>query len=212
MTDEEFKKYIDNSIVPIYPDHEDTPGKRTARGRNGRELLIKCQYRGLCIYPGLPNATFVHQEMDHNYGTFKSVVCDNLKKISSAFFAAGLPISMNTSTCGLFNYGSTIPVGMLTITCQYALAETLDVASNINLWSKAGAVPHTRKCLTNPKVRHNQTNERDPNFNVYQDIQSQNNYSTTQLNIMGYKGDLLRAQFCPDKISERMASVPVTVL
>ena len=100
----------------------------------------------------------------------------------------------------------------MTITCKYALAETLDVASNKNLWSKAGAVPHTRKCLTNPKVRHNQTNERDPNFNVYQDIQSQNNYSTTQLNIMGYKGDLLRAQFCPDKISERMASVPVTVL
>ena len=53
--------------------------------------------------------------------------------------------------------------------------------------------------------------ERDPNFNVYQDIQSQNNYSTTQLNVMSYRGDVLRVQFCPDKISERTALVPVTV-
>ncbi len=53
--------------------------------------------------------------------------------------------------------------------------------------------------------------QRDPNFNVYQDIQSQNDYSTTQLNVMGYRGDVLRAQFCPDKISKRKVSVPVTV-
>ena len=28
---------------------------------------------------------------------------------------------------------------------------------------------------------------------------------------IGYRGDVLRAQFCPKKISERKASVPVTV-
>ena len=27
MTDKEFKKFIDNSIVPLFPDLEDTPGK-----------------------------------------------------------------------------------------------------------------------------------------------------------------------------------------
>ena len=27
MMDEEFEKYIDNIIVPLYPDLEDTPGK-----------------------------------------------------------------------------------------------------------------------------------------------------------------------------------------
>ncbi len=76
---------------------------------------------------------------------------------------------------------------------------------------EVGAVSHTRKGLTNSKVRHDGMEERDPNFNVYQDIQSQNNYSTTQLNVMGYRGDVLRVQFCPDKISKRTASVPVTV-
>ena len=76
---------------------------------------------------------------------------------------------------------------------------------------EVGAVPHTRKCLANSKVRHNGTDERDPNFDAYQDIQSQNDYNTTQLNLMGYRGDVLRAVFRPDKISERKASMVVTV-
>ena len=63
MTDDEFKKDIDNSIVPLYPNFEDTPGKcillkvDSGPGCNGRELLIKCHFCGLYIYPGLPNAT-----------------------------------------------------------------------------------------------------------------------------------------------------------
>jgi hypothetical protein len=72
-------------------------------------------------------------------------------------------------------------------------------------------VPHTRKCLTNSKVRHDGTDERDLNFDAYQDIQSQNDYSTAQLNVMGYRGDLLSVQFRPDKIRELLASGPVTV-
>ena len=119
--------------------------------------------------------------------------------------------SLNTSMFGLIVYGGTIPVGMSTITCRNALAETFDKASNKHSWREVSAVPHTRKCLTNSKVRHNGMDEWDPNFNVYQDIQFQNDYSTTQLNVMGFRGDVLRAQFCPDKISERKASVPVTV-
>jgi hypothetical protein len=65
MTDEEFEKYIDNSIVPLYPNLKDTPGKRfllkveSGPGRNGRELLVRCRCHGLYIYPGLPNATSV---------------------------------------------------------------------------------------------------------------------------------------------------------
>jgi hypothetical protein len=102
-------------------------------------------------------------------------------------------------------------VGTSTITCQNALAEAFDVALNKNSWREVGAVPHTRKCLTNLKVRRDGMDERDPNFDAYQDVQSQNDYSTTQLNVMGYKGDILRAQFCPDKITERKASLPVTV-
>ena len=61
---------------------------------------------------------------------------------------------------------------MSTITCRNALAETFDVALSKHSWSEVSAVPHTRKCLTNSKVRHNGTDEQDPNFDAYQDIQS----------------------------------------
>jgi len=92
MTNNEFEKYIDNSIIPLYPNLEDTPGKRvllnvdSGPGHNGRELLVKCHFRGLYIYPGLPNATSVQQKTDLNYGPFKSVVRNNLREISSAFY------------------------------------------------------------------------------------------------------------------------------
>jgi hypothetical protein len=218
MMDEKFKKYINNSIVPLYPDLKDMPGKRillkidSGPGRNGRELLMSCQFCWFYLYPGLPNATSVQQEVGHNYDPFKSVVCDNLKKMSSAFYAAGLTIPLNMTTFGLIVCGGTIPVGLLTtITCRNALEETFDVESNLNLLRAVGAVPHTRKCLKNSKVRHNGTDERDPNLNTYQDIQSKYDYSTAQLNLTGYRGDVLRAQFRLEKISKRKALVAVTV-
>jgi hypothetical protein len=219
MMDDEFEKYIDNSIVPLYPDLADMPGKRvllkvdSGPGCNGRELLMKCRFCGLYIYPGLPNATSVQQETDHNYGPFKGVVRDNLKKMSSAFYAAGLTIPLNMTTFGLIVYGGTIPVGpSTTVTCRNALAETFDVASNLTSWREVGAVPHTRKCLTNSKVRHDGTDERDPSFDIYQDIQSQNGFSTAQLNLMGFRGDVLGVVFRKDKISERNALQAVTVV
>jgi hypothetical protein len=86
MTDDKFEKYINNSIVLLNPGLKDTPRKHvllkvdSGPGRNGKDLLLKCRFRGLYIYPGLPNATSVQQETDHNYGPFKGVVRDNLKK------------------------------------------------------------------------------------------------------------------------------------
>ena len=81
MPDEEFEKYIDNSIIPLYPNLEDTPGKRillkvdSSPGRNGRELLVKCRFHGLYIYSGLPNATSVQQETDLNYAITSEKYC-----------------------------------------------------------------------------------------------------------------------------------------
>ncbi len=63
-----------------------------------------------------------------------------------------------------------------------------------NVWSEVGVVPFT-KCLTNKKVCYDLIDKDYPNFDVFQDIQSQNNFNTTQLNIIGYKGDALKSQF-----------------
>jgi hypothetical protein len=61
----------------------------------------------------------------------------------------------------------------------------------------------------NKKVRHDVTDKNYPNFDVFQDIQSQNNFSNTQLNIMGYKGDAIKSQFTDNTIRERQASMTV---
>ncbi len=49
---------------------------------NRWDLLNKCWFRGLYIYPGLPNSTSVQQETDINYDPFKCVVRRNLAKIA----------------------------------------------------------------------------------------------------------------------------------
>jgi hypothetical protein len=63
----------------------------------------------------------------------------------------------------------------------------------------------------NKKVCHDVTDKDYPNFDLLQDIQSQNNFSSTQLNIIGYKGDALKSQFMENTIWERQAATTVTV-
>jgi hypothetical protein len=80
-----------------------------------------------------------------------------------------------------------------------------------NTWSEVGVVPFTKKCLMNKKVCHDVTDKDYPNFDLFQYIQSQNNFSSTQLNIMGYKSDALKSQFTENTIWERQAATTVTV-
>ena len=56
---------------------------------------MKCKFFGLCIHPGLPNATSVQQETNLNYGPFKTVVYDNLKEI---FLPSTLPVYQSPLT------------------------------------------------------------------------------------------------------------------
>ncbi len=63
----------------------------------------------------------------------------------------------------------------------------------------------------NKTVHHDVTDKNYPNFDVFQDIQSRNNFSTTQLNSMGYKGDELKSQFTENTIWERQATTTVMV-
>jgi hypothetical protein len=80
-----------------------------------------------------------------------------------------------------------------------------------NAWIEVGIVPFTKKCLTSKKVHHDVMDKDYPNFDLVHDIQSQNNFSTTQLNVMGYKGDAPKSQFTKNKIWERQATATVMV-
>jgi hypothetical protein len=91
--DKEFKRYINNTIIPLFPDMRDTPGKRvllkvdSGPGRKCMNLLISCKFHSLYLFPGLPNATSVQQETDHNYGLFKKVVRRNLATLATSCYA-----------------------------------------------------------------------------------------------------------------------------
>jgi hypothetical protein len=63
----------------------------------------------------------------------------------------------------------------------------------------------------NKKVCHDGTDKDDPNFDIFQDIQSQSGFSTTQLSVLGYKGDVLKAQFTEENIWKRQDTATVMV-
>jgi hypothetical protein len=66
-------------------------------------------------------------------------------------------------------------------------------------------------CLTNKKVCHDVTDKDYSNFGIFKDIQFQNNFSTTQLRVISYKGDVLKSQFMENIIQERQATRTVMV-
>jgi hypothetical protein len=146
-----------------------------------------------------------------NYGPFKCVVRSNLKNIATAFFSAKNKkiMKLGPSTFGLIVYGGVCPISK--VVCEDAVDRAFNVKSNQHSWAEVGAVPFTMKSLENKKVGHDGTDRDDPNFDAFADVQSQNNYSTTQLTMMGYKGEMLRAQYNEDKVRALRADAPVTV-
>jgi hypothetical protein len=140
----------------------------------------------------------------------KFVVCSKLKKISTACFLAQKSMKLGPSTFRLIVYGGVCPIS--NVVCKNAVNSAFNVESNLHSWAEVGAVPFTMKCLVNKKVGHNGTDRGDPNFDAFLDVQSQNNYSTTQLTMMGYKGEMLRAQYLEDRVRALQAAALVTVL
>ena len=75
----DFSEYLFSTILPLFPDAADTPGKRVAiivdsgPGRVNSIILAQLIIRGFYLIPGVPNTTHVTQATDKNYGLFKSV-------------------------------------------------------------------------------------------------------------------------------------------
>jgi hypothetical protein len=143
----------------------------------------------------------LQQETDIKYGPFKSVVRKNLKSIALACFKKQINVLLKASTFGLICYGGVCPDSGVML--ENALQAAFNTTSNLHSWSKVGAIPYTKKCLSNPKVRHDGTDANHMQFDIYQDIQSQNHNSTMQLSVIGYSGNVLCAKLIPEKIQER---------
>jgi hypothetical protein len=115
MNNKEFEGYIDNSIIPLFPNLDDTPGKcillkvGSGRARNWWDLFNKCWFRGVYIFPGLPNSTSMQQETDIKYGPFRGSVWRNLAKIATTCYAKRITMFLGTSTFGLIVCGGVCP-------------------------------------------------------------------------------------------------------
>ena len=214
----EFEEYLFINIVRLYPDAADIPGKRVmakldsgpARANN-MCLMARLRNRGIYLYPCVPNTTAVTQETDQSYGPFKTAFRANLSKICDDRLTHNKPIQFAPYLCGLFVFGGTDPETGLS-DYRNAFEEAFSTERCVAVWEKVGAVPFTRACLQDPKVRREQgdvTEEEDPMQLAMKEMQQANDNATNLLILRGYQGNLLQAKLKQHK--ERAAlTVPLS--
>jgi hypothetical protein len=111
MDDDEFKHYVLNSILPLYPNTRDKPGHRlllkcdSGPGRLQIELLAQLRYLGVYLYPCVPNTTAVTQETDRTYGKFKSQYRANLELLVDELVKQDKTVSVPQHKHGLLVFG-----------------------------------------------------------------------------------------------------------
>jgi hypothetical protein len=204
MNSVELDKYINNSIVPLYPDIADTAGKRvimkvdSGPGRMNLEMLARLKLIGLYLIPGVPNTTGQTQETDQNYGPFKGSFRGNIRTLSQARFAEGLSVRVTDLPLLVFG-GRCASTGVL-LNDSFSLAFSTE--ANLSCWRKCGAVPLTRLPIESPHVRHEIPvgaaarlvvgEEENPQVKVIRDLESSNRFYCDILLKGGYDGNHLR--------------------
>jgi hypothetical protein len=216
MDEEEFAKYLFNSIVPLFPHAEDKPGHRvllkvdSGPGRMNLNLLAKLRLLGFVLYPGVPNTTHVTQETDQNYGPFKTQFLSNLDLIVDARLTLKKSLSLQQKFVGLPLFGGVdrdtqyqVEVGAF----QKAFVRSKCLAA----WKKVGAATPegvTRACLDNPQVLRNISNDDgDDDSMLMWAIQAANDRAIHALKQAGYAAEYLQATLQRDADS---ADRPIT--
>jgi hypothetical protein len=198
MDEAELAKYVKNSIIPLYPDALDIPGKRamvkvdSGPGRLNIELLAELRLLGWYLYPGVPNTTALTQETDQNYdGPFKSQFQKNLVMITKQRLEQKMSVSLQSWLVGMIVFGGTdLATGFELTECAFLSGFSKEAC--LNAWAKIGAALLTRQCLSDPKVSKS-LGDGDNDFDKYLlSIQVANNLATHALMEGGYNGALLK--------------------
>ena len=83
-----YKFEIYNSIVPLFPDVKDIPGKRviikidSGPGQTNIKFLAKLLNLVFLLYPGVTNNTSVSQETDNNYEPLKRILWNKMDTLT----------------------------------------------------------------------------------------------------------------------------------
>lgn len=153
----EFKKYLTDSIVPLYPNASDVYGKRvllivdSGPGRKDAELLAYLRARGFLLHPGVPNTTHVTQPTDQNYGYFKILYQKNLQKLVVYRQSKKETVGQNDFPLLVFgnqeNRYEDVPL-------EKAFEKAFAVERSKGYWEKIKISPFTRRCLQDSNVAH----------------------------------------------------------
>jgi hypothetical protein len=209
MNSIELQKYIDNAILPLFPDMEDVPGKRillkvdSGPGRNNIDMLANLRLQGCYLVPGVPNTTAVTQETDQNYGPFKLAYRKNIGTLSQARFQVDKGMMITDLPLLVFGGTCTKTGAILTNAFQNAFSHD----SNLAVWAKCGAVPLTRLAIKSNKVRHEvpvmaalehqeglTITVESPEIQKLQELDDLNLFYCNILNCSGFAGSKLRME------------------
>ena len=208
MDDDEFKQYVLNSILPLYPNTRDKPGHRlllkcdSGPGRLQIELLAQLRYLGVYLYPCVPNTTAVTQETDRTYGKFKSQYRVNLELLVDELVKQDKTVSVPQHKHGLLVFGGIDVDTGLEIPSAFELGFSRQRC--LDSWAKIGAVPLTRKCLNEPQVRKSMNLNKDY-AELVNSVQEANEYAVYALTESGYDGSKLQALVAVRSADTRMA-------
>ena len=197
MDDCEFESYIINSILPLYPNTLDRPGKRlilkcdSGPGRLQIDLLAKLRHLGVYLYPCVPNTTAVTQETDRTYGKFKTQFRKNLELLVDECVEKEMSVKVPQFKLCMLVFGGEDPDTKLVLPSAFDIG--FGRKECLSAWAKVGAAPLTRKCLNDPKVSR-AIGEGDDEYGVLlRSIQEANDYAVYALIEGGYNGSALQA-------------------
>jgi hypothetical protein len=220
MNDVELEKYINNAILPLFPDIEDIPGRHvllkvdSGPGRTNIEILANLRILGLYLVPGIPNTTSQTQETDQNYGPFKSCFRSNIRQLFQARFDSSM--TLQVSDIPLLVFGGKCPrTGVEMVDSSFTKA--FSVEANLSCWQKCGAVPLTRQPLKSNAVRREvpvgdaarivANDAKDPKVALLKRLESMNHFYCDVLASHCFDSKLLRMD-APKRITYVAVTAP----
>ncbi len=217
MDDVEFKKYMLNSIVPLFSNARDKAGHcvllkvDSGPGQLSLKLLAKLRLLGLILYPCVPNTKHVTQETDQNYGPFKTQFLSNLDLIVDARLLKKKSLSLQPKFVGLPLFGGIDPETELQVDLG-AFQKGFARSKCLVAWKKVStATPEgvTHACLNNAQVLKLLGNDNDID-QLHWSIQAANDFAIHALTQGGNAAQWLKATL-ENAEEERRITQPNTV-
>jgi hypothetical protein len=196
MDDREFRLFIINSILPLYPNTRDKPGfglllkSDSGPGRLQIKLLAELRYLGVYLYLCVLNTTAVTQETDRTYGRFKSQYRANLDMLIDELVRQDKTVSVPQHKHGLLVFGGVDSETKLELPLAFDLGFSCQRC--LDSWKKIGAAPLTRQCLNKPQVRMSIDFDKEYAL-LINSVQESNEYVVYSLTEAGYDGSQLQA-------------------